>query len=86
ECHQGDKAKGDLRLDRLTAPASLSAPQWQAIQERLDDRTMPPKGKPQPTADERQAVSAWITRQRPDRSGDRALLRRLNRVEYANTL
>ncbi len=91
-CHGGDKPKADLALDTLAADFAEQGETWKMVLERVDDGTMPPKGKPQPTADERRVVSAWIAAEltaqakRQAATHGRARLRRLNRVEYVNTL
>ncbi|MGL4549990.1 MAG: DUF1592 domain-containing protein, partial [Gemmataceae bacterium] len=79
-CHSGPKAKGGLALDRLPPDARDL---WLAVAEHLDAGTMPPAGRPRPPADDVRAVSAWIDR-RP--AGGRVVFRRLNRVEYENTV
>jgi len=62
------------------------------VAERLASGTMPPKTKPQPSAEDVKTVAAWLdaglvaadaARQKAE---GRAVLRRLNRVEYTNTL
>jgi mono/diheme cytochrome c family protein len=92
-CHNADTAEAELRLDRLDADldrADVFA-RWQRIVQRLRAGEMPPREEPQPTAAERTAaidvldaqLKAVSTRRR--QSG-RVVLRRLNRVEYQNTL
>ena len=65
---------------------------WKEIDERLASRTMPPSAKPQPTAEELKTLAGWLDdrlvaadRARRKVEG-RALLRRLNRTEYENTV
>jgi len=78
-----DKKPESLQNDRLT---------WDKVVERLEKSEMPPKGKPQPAADEKQAAVAWIKSEtakanceKPTPPG-RVTLRRLNRAEYNNTI
>lgn len=91
-CHSGEKPKGDLALDGLSADFGANGAAWNKVLERLTDRTMPPKGKPQPSDAERKSVTDWIsgglTAYQQDRAHTqgRALLRRLNRIEYENTI
>jgi hypothetical protein len=91
-CHAGKKPKGDLDLGKLTADVGHNGRAWKAVLERLGDRSMPPRGKPQPPAAEVRAVTDWVAsglKAHQDRRGGgqgRALLRRLNRVEYNNTV
>ncbi len=91
-CHAGKKPKGDLSLDTLAADFDKNGTAWQAILERLTDASMPPRGKPQPAGAEVRVVTDWIASGlkahqvgRAATQG-RALLRRLNRVEYNNTI
>ncbi len=91
-CHGGAKPKGDLALDVLAPDFHAHGAAWKEVLDRLTEGTMPPRGKPQPTDAERKAVTAWIaaglTAEQTKRAAvdGRARLRRLNRVEYANTL
>ncbi len=94
ECHSGEKPKGDLRLDQLADDFSEQArtEQWAAVQKRLKARQMPPKSKPRPPAEEVRAVTDWISGRvaaaeaaRRETQG-RTALRRLNRIEYENTV
>src|SRR5262249_36647407 len=65
---------------------------WESVLENLRSQTMPPEGQPAPTAAERQRVIDWIdaTLSRADAQGQRdpgrVTMRRLNRVEYNNTI
>lgn len=83
-CHGGEKPKADLALDAIKdfQPAAT----WNKIFARLKDGTMPPKGKPQPTAVEHATLMASIAEGLRAIQSGRARLRRLNRVEYNNTL
>lgn len=93
-CHGGEKPKADFRIDRLTPDFSkkVNRDHWQAVREQLQTGAMPPKDKPRPPEDGRKAVSAWIGARveafdaaRRAAHG-RVVLRRLNRVEYENTM
>ncbi len=93
-CHGGDKPKGNLRLDNLTtdfADAATRA-QWTAVIERLRAGEMPPKGKPRPPEKEVQALTDWLAPRvaaadaAARAAQGRVVLRRLNRVEYENTV
>jgi hypothetical protein len=91
-CHAGKKPKGDLPLDTLAPEFDRNAQVWKAILGRLTDHSMPPMGKPQPPGAEVRVVTDWIVSELKARqvgraaSQGRALLRRLNRVEYNNTI
>lgn len=61
KCHNTDTAKGDVRLDDLTADVSKDAVRWAAVRDQLRDGLMPPpKEERIPDAKVRAAV-AWIT-------------------------
>ncbi len=93
ECHSGKKAKGNLALDNLTSDFKPDeSAVWDKVEQRLAAGTMPPRAKPQPTAEELAALRTWIdhglvkadaARQRLE---GRAVNRRLSRVEYVNTI
>ena len=94
ECHGAEKPKGDLRLDALTPDFAdqVSREKWLAVRERAKSGEMPPKAKPRPPEKEVHTLADWIsagvhaadTNQRATEG--RVVLRRLNRVEYENTV
>jgi mono/diheme cytochrome c family protein len=93
ECHGAVKPKGELRLDQLAADFAndASRERWLAVLKRVEAGEMPPKAKPKPPAKEMQALTAWIRTQAAAaeaarRADGRVVLRRLNRVEYENTV
>ncbi len=94
ECHGTEKSKGDLRLDRLSPDFSSEAgrERWLAVQERITSGAMPPKKQPRPPAREIESVSAWIggkvvKAEAARRTVEgRVVVRRLNRIEYQNTV
>ncbi len=92
-CHGVEKAKGDLRLDRLAAdfadPANRE--RWQTVLKRVKAGEMPPIGKPRPSEAEIRGLADWISgrvqaAEAARRAQGRVVLRRLNRVEYENTV
>jgi mono/diheme cytochrome c family protein len=93
-CHSGDKPKGKFNLEQLSRDFTDEAAQrrWLIVQKRATAGEMPPKAKPRPTPEEIQALSAWITGEAAAAAaaqgdGDgRVVFRRLNRVEYENTV
>ena len=94
ECHSGEKPKADFRVDRLSADFADQAnrEQWQAVLAQLKSGAMPPKGKPRPPQHDLEGLSDWIGNEvaaaaaaRRAAQG-RVVLRRLNRVEYENTV
>jgi hypothetical protein len=93
-CHSTKLKKGSLDLERFVSidvgRKDLKA--WQQTQEMLEAGEMPPAGKPQPTAGERQAVLAWVRgfldAEARARAGDpgHIPLRRLSNSEYDRTV
>lgn len=90
ECHSGKKPKGNFSLDQLTSDFNVTAnrERWLAALKRVHAGEMPPKTKPQPTEKELAAITGWIeTKAEAARLvHGRTVVRRLNRVEYQNTL
>ncbi|HSH96462.1 MAG TPA: DUF1592 domain-containing protein, partial [Roseimicrobium sp.] len=94
KCHSGDKAKGDLDLDKLKADFSnrMSREHWERIQAQLESGDMPPKDKPRPPAKDVKSLAGWIGAQTTAaelvrrKTEGRVGLRRLNRAEYANSV
>lgn len=94
ECHSGPNPKGDIALDKLTADFANKANRdlWHSALEQIKSGTMPPEKKPRPDAKEVTALRDWVTGrlevaeiERREKQG-RATARRLNRVEYENTV
>ena len=91
-CH-GEKKKGDLDLRVYADGASAIKDRavFEKVLKNLESHEMPPENKPQPTPEERDKLSAWITEKilgcdcsKPDPG--RVTIRRLNRAEYNNTI
>jgi mono/diheme cytochrome c family protein len=94
-CHSqaARKLKADLRLDRLSADFGneVNRERWLAVLKRLKAGEMPPKSKPRLPEKDVRLVSEWISAraeaaQTARRARGRVVLRRLNRVEYENTV
>ena len=94
ECHRGDKPKGNLRLDNLTLDLAdaVTRQHWTAVVERLRAGEMPPQEKARPPEKEVQALTDWLAPRvtaadaAARAAQGRVVLRRLNRVEYENTV
>lgn len=92
-CHGPEKAKGDLRLDQLDADVSQPSnfERWREIFTRVQSGEMPPKKEPRPPAAQVTEVLHRLSVRLDEASGKqraegRVVLRRLNRVEYENTV
>ena len=90
-CHNPKLNTGGLNLEAYVSAALLSQDRDESekILKKLEADEMPPKGLPRPSPDELKLVRAWIERDL-DRQAKtdpvRVMARRLNRVEYNNTV
>jgi Protein of unknown function (DUF1592)/Protein of unknown function (DUF1588)/Protein of unknown function (DUF1587)/Protein of unknown function (DUF1595)/Protein of unknown function (DUF1585)/Ca-dependent carbohydrate-binding module xylan-binding len=93
DCHSGTDPEGKLVFDKLDPAGGRKVrPQWQKIHDYIEGTLMPPDDATQPTSAERTQLAAWL-KTNPlhlDCSGatfpGRVTSRRLNRVEYNNTV
>ena len=92
ECHDAETQKGGFRLDHLeTLKPADAAKGWGRILARLEAGEMPPVKKPRPPqADLVRTVASLKTSLAEDakarREHGRTHIRRLNRLEYENTV
>jgi mono/diheme cytochrome c family protein len=94
-CHNDRSKAGTLSLEAFKEPSTALADQtiWPKVLERVTAGTMPPAAAPPLSPADRDAIAAWI-RTLPGmaagttaRAGaGRVTARRLNRVEYNNTI
>ena len=94
KCHGNGKKKGGLALDEFIASptAAKDDKTWEHVLENLRTGEMPPDDEAkQPTLEEREKIMKWIDLavfavdpDNPDPG--RVTIRRLNRVEYNNTI
>ena len=93
DCHGDGSHKGDLSLDDFGSIAEMQADRerWKRIRTHISQRLMPPSDEEQPTSEERKKILRWIDAavfpvdpDNPDPG--RVTLRRLNKIEYENTL
>ncbi len=92
DCHGDGAKKGGLAFDELTSDATLlDHDLWLKVLKNVRAGLMPPPRKPHPSAGEQQRLEQWIKRdafgidpKNPDPG--RVTVRRLNRVEYRNTV
>ncbi|MFM7099174.1 MAG: DUF1592 domain-containing protein [Gemmataceae bacterium] len=90
KCHSGEKARGDFRVSDLSQDFSNKKNRvlWEKVHQQVTTGEMPPKTKPRPTTKEIQTLTDWVAAQSSDfySKEGRVVLRRLNRVEYENTV
>jgi len=94
QCHGPEKQKGDRRFDKLTGDFSKveEAELFQEILDQLNLAEMPPKKAKQPSQAKTRQVVAHLTRSLARaraaalENAGKVVLRRLNRVEYLNTI
>jgi mono/diheme cytochrome c family protein len=89
ECHTGEKPKGSFNVDKLTPDFNDTGnrERWAAALDRVRAGEMPPEKKPRPEGKDVQALAAWVkAKDGAARAQGRTVLRRLNRVEYQNTI
>ncbi len=93
DCHGDGASKGGLALDKHADPKAMLADRqmWKHVIENVTQRVMPPDRKPQPSDQQRDLLVKWIEEEvfktdcsNPDPG--RVTIRRLNRVEYNNTI
>ena len=92
-CHGPEKAKGDFRLDQLDTDFSKPSTfeRWREVVARVQAGEMPPKKEPRPQPAQVQTFVRQLTARLEEagakqRADGRVVLRRLNRVEYENTV
>ena len=93
DCHDADAQKGKFQVDVLPTEKVTpdSAKAWSRILARLESGDMPPPKKQRPPQAEVDSVLAWSKSQlaaeaKVRRGEGGALTRRLNRLEYENTV
>ncbi|RYD31179.1 MAG: DUF1592 domain-containing protein, partial [Verrucomicrobiaceae bacterium] len=94
DCHGDGADKGEVNFDKYTSPERVMADRkiWAGVAFHVSQWTMPPaKRSDQPTPQERDLLTRYIDQllnpvdpTRPDPG--RVTIRRLNRVEYNNTV
>jgi len=93
DCHADGNKKGNVSFDAFKSDEDLTGKRelWHAVLKNTRAHIMPPARKPRPTAEEQQVLERWIKYgvfaldpKNPDPG--RVTLRRLNRVEYRNTI
>jgi hypothetical protein len=92
DCHDDATQKGKFRMDNLAALAPAeAAKKWGRILSRLEAGEMPPPKKPRPpqaqVAEVLSGIKVALAAEAKTRRGEgRTRIRRLNRLEYENTV
>jgi hypothetical protein len=94
DCHSGTEPEGDLSLETAAGELHVSEhPEvWEKIVERLRRGEMPPAKEPQPPSQATAVAMEWIEAKlseiakQAEPNPGRVTMRRLNRVEYNNTI
>ncbi len=93
DCHADDQHKGNVAFDGFQSDAAALEDRelWLHVLKNLRAGLMPPQKKSMPSAEEKERITKWIKRsvfaadpKNPDPG--RVTIRRLNRVEYHNTI
>ena len=90
DCHSGDSAEGGLDFAKLspdvTQPDSIE--RWTRIHDRVASHEMPPPDAEQPSSQARNEITGWLASELAfhDQQHREVVLRRLNRLEYRNTV
>jgi mono/diheme cytochrome c family protein len=90
-CHNPKLNTGGLNLQAYTSAIlfSQARDESEKVLKKLQADEMPPKGRPRPSAEEVKTVTNWIENdldRQAQTDSRRVLARRLNRVEYNNTV
>jgi mono/diheme cytochrome c family protein len=94
-CHGPVKQESRVRLDTLSTDLTndrAAAEHWHEVRNVLNSGEMPPEDEPQLSVEQRATLLGWVNNAISEsveagRDTDgRVVLRRLNRVEYANTM
>ncbi|HND55829.1 MAG TPA: DUF1587 domain-containing protein, partial [Pirellulaceae bacterium] len=94
ECHGEKKQEAEVALHKFSDEAAAQGARatWEKVLELVEGQTMPPAERPQPTAAERRQLVRWLEHTLFDldctqeHDPGRVTIRRLNRVEYNNTV
>ena len=93
-CHGTETQEAELALHDMerVIKDSADALNWQDILDKLNAGEMPPEDEPRLSDDERRTLIAWLNHEikavvkAMKSTGGRPVVRRLNRLEYQNTM
>ena len=91
DCHADGMKKGEVAFDAPEAELLANHDLWWAVMKNVRAGIMPPAHKPRPRPGEVRILEDWIQREvfridPADPDPGRVTIRRLNRVEYRNTI
>ena len=93
DCHNDAERTAELTFEhRSLANVAADAEVWEKVVRKLRTGTMPPSDQPQPSAEDRSALAAWLETSLDDAAaanpnpGRTETFRRLNRTEYQNAI
>ena len=93
DCHNDAERTAELTFEqRSLANVAADAEIWEKAVRKLRTGTMPPSDQPQPSAEDRSALAAWLETSLDDAAaaspnpGRTETFRRLNRTEYQNAI
>jgi hypothetical protein len=92
QCHGYGEKSGGIAFDELKTDEQIADPQlWWRVLKNVRSGIMPPPGEARPTDEERQKLERWIKYDAfavdpNDVDPGRVTIRRLNRLEYRNTV
>ncbi|MFK7766805.1 MAG: DUF1592 domain-containing protein [Mariniblastus sp.] len=91
DCHTGDDAESDFDLDKFESPEDIEKDleAWSHVLARIERGDMPPADCDQPSKPAKKFIQEWILDSidaSKSNSPSLGRIRRLNRVEYENTV
>ncbi|MCM8540553.1 MAG: DUF1592 domain-containing protein [Lentisphaeraceae bacterium] len=92
DCHDTETTKGDFDLEKIIPSfTEKNAKFWERMVLRIEAGEMPPPKKKQPEAKEVLEALTWVKKKLAEeahtrRVSGRVLVRRLNRIEYENSI
>lgn len=94
DCHDAGSARAGFRIDLLTDDfaSGNNAGMWKEVMDKINSGEMPPPKKTRPDPTHAFTVVSWVaqkleeTTKQAQGAGGRVPMRRMNRVEYSNTV
>jgi len=94
ECHNEDEPTEGVAVDGVSNGSAVRVDRktWTRVLQRVEFHAMPPKSEPQPTDEQRATIVSWLENVlfhldcEKQTDPGRVTVRRLNRLEYHNTI